>query len=410
MARQTEIEKVFQKFVDNTLTKAEYNVLMEYIKDSKYERKWEEMLDGHLFGTKNSTNLEEKKTNDRTKALYDKVIAQLEHQDNMGTSPSQRFPKNKIRRGVFYKVAASIIVIVGLFFGYQNGFLSYDEEIPTVVNTIDPNAIILKQGNGNVKVVRENDQQNIVDAKGNIIGSQKGNLLNYKTDKGSTLEELVYNELTVPYGKRFDLVLSDGTHVKLNAGTSLKYPVQFINGKKRKVYLKGEAYFDVAKDEAHPFVVNANEVNVQVLGTEFNISFYPEDSNINTVLVEGSINLYEENKENDQNEIIPLTPGHMASWNRTKKEMSVKKVDIDLYTAWKDGILLFRGTPFNSIRKKLERHFDISIENQNHFLEDQVYTASFMEESIDEILDAFKEDTPFSYKMGNDKIILLNTD
>ena len=115
-----------------------------------------------------------------------------------------------------------------------------------------------------------------------MVGNQNGNKIVYDTE--TTLEKLVYNTIKIPYGKRFELQLSDGTIVHLNSGTTLKYPVKFIASGNRQVFLDGEAFFDVAKDKTHPFVVNADNLNVRVLGTHFNVSNYPEDKLTDIVL------------------------------------------------------------------------------------------------------------------------------
>ncbi|UBZ14529.1 FecR domain-containing protein [Flagellimonas marinaquae] len=254
--------------------------------------------------------------------------------------------------------------------------------------------VTLTLGDGQVKVLQENQEGEIKSSQGENIGLQKGNQIDYGNSE--VLEELVYNTLTVPNGKKFDLVLSDGTRVKLNSGSSIRYPVKFINGAQRKVFLKGEAYFDVARDENHAFIVNTNNLNVEVLGTEFNVSYYPEDQHISTVLVEGSVKLYNQMPQ-DANGETTLTPGDLASWDKKSGKLSIKKVDTSIYTAWKDGVLLFKNESFENIRKKLERHFDIAIENNVPLLENQVYTASFTNETIGEIMEAFDEDTPFDY-------------
>ena len=403
MPRESEIEKLFQSFIDNTLTKEEYSILMEYIQDVALKKKWEEMIDRHLFENHSLAEIKAGKNDAFANALYEKVNTRLkDYIDDDKIVHRSFFTKRNLG---WLAAAASIILAVGLFFSHQVKVLPKNPSITNTSTPFDSLAITLRQGNGKVAVVTSEGKQAIIDAKGNVVGQQNGSQISYKNTE--TLKELVYNELRIPYGKQFALVLSDGTKVNLNAGSSLRYPVQFIEGKQRKVFLSGEAYFDVTKDKKHPFIVNANEVNVQVLGTEFNVSFYPEDSHINTVLVEGAVSLYEESKENNESEYVSLTPGNMASWDKEQRDIAIKKVDVTIYTAWKEGRLLFRATPFNSIRKKLERHFNVVIENQYPLLETQVYSASFKEESIEEILNAFKEDTPFEYKMENNKIILI---
>src|SRR5690606_36367432 len=112
-------------------------------------------------------------------------------------------------------------------------------------------------------------------------------------------DKLAYNTLKIPFGKKFRLQLSDGTMVHINSGSTLKYPIKFIAGENRQVYLDGEAFFDVAKDKKHPFIVNADNLNVRVLGTHFNVSNYPEDAVTDVVLVEGSVGMYRSNEEFD---------------------------------------------------------------------------------------------------------------
>jgi len=317
----------------------------------------------------------------------------------------------RILKSNLFKYAAIFLIAFGL--GYVFNMNPFENDINidnTIVETNPKNSkeITLSLPNGNVEVISENGKRKVYDANGKVVGVQKGNQLNYTHNKNKQLAKLVYNELTIPYGKRFDLVLSDGTNVKLNAGTSIKYPVQFIKGKERKVFIKGEAYFDVAKDKDHPFIVNANNINVEVLGTEFNMSFYPEDNDISTVLVEGSVKLYESAKENLENKSIMLSPGYKAAWSKNREIMSIDKVDVSIYTAWKDGNLLFKNTSFENIRKKLERKFNVVIDNKYSFLDQQIYTASFLDnESIEDILEYFSEETSFNYTKENNKITII---
>ena len=323
--------------------------------------------------------------------------------------------RNKIRavlKSNVFKYAAIFIVTFGI------GSLLLIDLFPknTVPNAIIVNSnvnsskeITLSLANGNVEVISENRNRKLYGAKGEVVGVQKGNQLSYTQKKNKKSAKFVYNELTIPHGKIFDLILSDGTTVKLNAGTSIKYPVHFIEGKERKVFIKGEAYFDVAKDKDHPFIVNANNINVEVLGTEFNMSFYPEDNEISTVLVEGTIRLYESDKENLKTNSIVLSPGDKAAWSRHEKKMSIKQVDVRIYTAWKSGDLLFKNTSFGSIIKKLERKFNVTIDNKYRFLEKQIYTASFLDnETIEDILEYFSEETSFNYTMKNNKLTIIS--
>ena len=401
------IEDIFRKYVKNTLTKGEFNTLLEFIRNPKSKDQVKELFDKYW----ENLNISKEKTaidsDHDSEILFQQILGQIESQGKKTASKQSK-------TGFYFKIAASLLLFFGTsYYFYQHEFTNKNKVISSPV-ILDSNAITLTLSDGNVKVISENGEEKILDKKGKVLGAQKGNQITYSNiinDRTEiSTETLVYNELNVPYGKLFDLELSDGTIVKLNSGSSIKYPVKFIKGFKRKVFLKGEAYFEVIEDKAHPFIVNANDVNVEVLGTAFNMSFYPEDVDISTVLVEGSVKLYEETTtSNNAKDITLLTPGHKAEWDKNNKQMSVSPVDTNLYTAWKDGVLLFRKSTYNNIVKKLERHYDVTIENHYAFLASQVYTATFrsQEETIEDVLEAFKEDTPFKYiKVNGNKIII----
>ncbi|NIJ43899.1 hypothetical protein FHR24_000338 [Wenyingzhuangia heitensis] len=314
---------------------------------------------------------------------------------------NQLYPTSKVRYLKWISGVAAVFML-GLGLSYLYTSKNTSTEIPLVAN-ITSEDITLKLADGNIQIIKANGEGEIVNKKGKVLGSQKGTLLNYKNQLSfNHVQKLMYNELVVPYGKTFQLVLSDGTSVHLNSGTTLKYPVKFIKGKKRQVYLTGEAYFNVAKDKSHPFIVNANNLNVRVLGTQFNVSSYPEDGHIKTVLVEGSVALYDKDKTYKKQNIALLTPGHKAVWGVKNKHITIRKVDTSIYTNWINGEIVFEHIKFKYIIKKLERHYNIKIKNKNKELENQVFTATFTTETLQEVLNSFKANYPFEYiKQGN---------
>ena len=256
----------------------------------------------------------------------------------------------KIKR--FYKYAASIAILISVVYFYNQ-----NETSKIQLDTIPSESITLKMDDGKIKIIDDKGSFKIKDKKGTILGRQNGSAIVYN-NKNKT-EKLVYNTLTVPYGKRFALKLSDGTKVNLNAGTSLRYPVKFIEGQNRQVFIeKGEAYFNVTKDAKHPFIVSNDKVNVRVLGTQFNISSYPEDSNVSTVLVEGSVSLYNIGDKYESKKATILKPGYKADWNKNNKSINIEKADIEIHTAWINGRIILKHMKFDAIIKKLERHYN----------------------------------------------------
>ncbi len=299
----------------------------------------------------------------------------------------------------FFKYAAVAIMLLGIGYFYQQGYFTNDSEINT-----PSEHITLQLENGNIEIINEDGSSKIVDAQGDVVGSQNGTQLVYSNEVDK--ETLVYNTLTVPYGKRFEVKLSDGTVVNLNAGTSLKYPIKFIKGENRKVFLNGEAYFNVTKDASHPFIVRANEIDVRVLGTQFNITSYPEDEHINTVLIEGAVSIYENEINYKPNAETYLEPGFKATWNKKEDHIDVDEVETEIYTAWISGKIILKHVLFKNIIKKLERHYNVIIINNNVVLDNVPFTTSFDIETIEEAFEIFNEIYQIDYTIENSKIII----
>ncbi len=296
------------------------------------------------------------------------------------------------------KYAAIFIGIFALTYFFQTGkTLELQPEIS------DANVILIMENNG-VKMIDQSENRSIVSASGEIIAEQEGNTLHYRSD--ADIDALVYNELEVPNGEMFNVELSDGTVVNLNSGTTMRYPIKFLQGQKREVFINGEAYFKVAKDKAHPFVVNADDVAVEVLGTEFNLSSYKEDAEITTVLVEGSVSMTNTLQPQDN---MVLTPGTMGSWNRNERSAKMEEVDTELYTGWIKGELIFRNSTFQNMARRLERKYNVTIENSNTTLGEKVLTATFNAniESIEDVLKAIKEIHPLEYNITDQHIQIL---
>ncbi|MBC9798388.1 FecR family protein [Sinomicrobium weinanense] len=269
---------------------------------------------------------------------------------------------------------------------------------------IAEDAIKLRTGmDREIKVIDQTGSQQFVSASGEVIAEQQGNTIRYKP--GAKVDELIFHELHIPYGKIFEVELSDGTQVHLNSGTRIKYPVKFSDPRKREVFIDGEAYFKVAKDKEHPFLVHADAVTVKVLGTEFNISSYREDAEVKTVLIEGSVAMT--NSYNTGSKTI-LKPGTKGSWNRTSHTTRTEKVDIELYTSWTKGELVFRETPFEESLVKLERKYNVTIENRNPGLARKKLNARFSVdvESISDVLKSIGEVFAYNYEIKDRKIVI----
>ena len=172
-------------------------------------------------------------------------------------------------------------------------------------------------------------------------------------------EQLLTNQLIIPYGNRSKITLGDNTVVWLNAGSRLIYPSRFT-GKQREVLLFGEAFFDVSENVEMPFIVKTSSLEVKVLGTEFNVSAYPEDNTVQTVLKTGSVAISRNNSGLFESDLV-LKPNQMAVFNKNSRDSKVYEVDAAYYTIWVKGLLSFDDQDLSRIIKKIERYYNIHI-------------------------------------------------
>lgn len=172
-------------------------------------------------------------------------------------------------------------------------------------------------------------------------------------------DRITSNQLIIPFGNRSKVTLSDSTVVWLNAGSRLIYPSRF-SGDTREVILFGEAFFDVFKDKKVPFVVKTSSVEIMVLGTKFNVSAYPEDNIIQTVLKEGSVAIRRNGSGLFEKDVL-LGPNQMASFDKTTQESKVSAVNAGEYVIWTQGLLCFDDLEMCRILKSVERYYNIHI-------------------------------------------------
>lgn len=304
---------------------------------------------------------------------------------------------------VVMKYAAVLIGIAIL--GYVIQYKEPTEENGVAQHEVNTNGIKLVLANDEVRFLPQDQNQMISNGLGNVIAEHDGNRIRYLNNP--EIRRLIFHEIEVPNGKMFDLELSDGTRVQLNSGTKMKYPIQFLEGQKREVEINGEAFFDVAHDRLHPFVVNSEEVTIEVLGTKFNISTYKEELEVGAVLVEGSIRMTNVFSSNDS---VVLTPGTRGYWDKEKHETKVEQVDVEVYTSWMKGEMVFKNTSFGHILKRLERKYDVQIESKNLELNQKIFNASFSKrvESIEDVLKYLSEasSASFQYKIENRNILI----
>ncbi|MEI6276983.1 MAG: FecR domain-containing protein [Prolixibacteraceae bacterium] len=231
-----------------------------------------------------------------------------------------------------------------------------------------------------------------------FLGSVSFLLINSKEHKALSMK---FNTIKVPNGQRSQITLYDGTKVWLNSGTTFRYPVLF-SSKSREVIIEGEAFFDVAKDKEHPFILNAGNLSVEVLGTHFDVCAYPEENELSTTLVEGSVNVL----NTTTGKRVILKPGEQVVLNRLTNGLEINAVNTDLYTSWKENLLKFDNATFEEVIKKMERWYDVKIFVASGIDTKDRYTMKIKTESLREMLQLVAKTTKIKYEIKESTVFI----
>ena len=221
--------------------------------------------------------------------------------------------------------------------------------------------------------------------------------------KHTSSDSVVWQTISTPPGVKSHVQLPDGTFVWLNSGTHLSYPSSFSAGT-RNVKLLGEAFFDVAKDEKHPFIVDLGRINIEVVGTKFNAINYEHEGQTEVVLASGKVRLFEKH-ENDSRLVSEMQPGQQAIYLKEENTISLKNVDAGKFTSWIGGKLIFRDDPMDEVVRKLDRWFNVQIEIADPSIVGYIYTATFQNETIEQILSLIKRTSPVEYTIIPEKLL-----
>ena len=329
-----------------------------------------------------------------SRANQEKIIKEIK--DRINSKQTNRELNFSFKNIFKYVAIISISVAVGYYNQMRKGVTDENNVV------LDPNKVTLQTSDGN-QIVLENIDDKLIEIDDEIVIKKESKKIVFDQKKG--IKKLSYNTLTVPYGKRFDVELSDGSIVYLNSGSSLKFPVQFINGMERKVYLDGEAFFNITENNKDIFKVVSNDAITEVYGTQFNVKSYKEDSFSEIILVNGSLGV---KGLSDNQKIVSLKPGFRANVNQSNEKIEISKVNTKIYTSWIDGRVIFRDENIDSMILKLERLYNVIITNDNKKLSDNFFNATIVveEESIDEVMGYLKEVYNIKYQKFNNKIII----
>jgi len=217
----------------------------------------------------------------------------------------------------------------------------------------------------------------------------------YFFNNATDSETAGWQTVSTPPGVKSQTQLPDGTKVWLNSDTRLSYPVTFARNR-RQVKLEGEAFFEVVKNSRQPFCVDLGKIGIEVTGTAFNAINYIDEKQTEVILTSGKINLLDQHG-NKRRLVTEMNPGEKAIFRESSGKIAIQRVDTDKYTSWIHGRLVFRDDAMAEVVRRLNRWFNVEIEIPDPEIAQYVYTATFSDETIEQILDLFKRTSPVQY-------------
>jgi ferric-dicitrate binding protein FerR (iron transport regulator) len=299
--------------------------------------------------------------------------------------------------------AAAVLILIGAGYLWFNN----KSEIPgrqQAHHDIAPgkNSATLTLANGQKIVLTSDVKGELATESGVSITKTADGQLIYEIKDQQNADPKAVNQLSTTRGESYQLRLPDGTLVWLNAASSITYPVSFSNTTSREVKLAGEAYFEVVKDKKRPFLVSTAHQHIRVLGTEFNVNAYPDEPEIKTTLLEGSIKLSLE--EGSQNRI--LKPGEQATLSGT--QLSVSTVDVEQAVDWKNGDFIFQSEPLNALMRRVSRWYNVEVIYANGVDKEGTFTGKVSRNKPVSVLLKALQSAGLKFEVIGNKIIVKN--
>ena len=335
----------------------------------------------------------EQMTNERQDLLWTKIkdsnkILQLQR--------SRRF------RSFMWMAAASVAVLIIFSISYIYTNVNETPDVEAVARemavTPDEGEIQLVLSDKLIPISGQESQIEY-DAKGTVaVNSEK--IADVSLNSANTSKRLSeFNQLIVPNGKRSTLILEDGTKLWVNAGSRIVYPVTFAD-KKREIYVNGEVFLEVTPDKKRPFIVKTKEIDVQVLGTSFNVMAYETDESSSVVLVTGAVQV-----DTKDDEDFRLEPNRMFSYNQG--ECDIKEVNVNDYILWKDGLYTYRSEHLSVILDRLSRYYGKKISYKADVADLKCSGKLDMQEDLEVVLDGLSKTAQILYKKIDEEYIVV---
>ncbi|RYG45539.1 MAG: FecR family protein [Chitinophagaceae bacterium] len=374
----------------------DYNSLYEKFLAGACTEEEIKLLENHFPEIKLMDNTWNKELGDE-QLIRQSILSRISEATGIDNLPSiQRRP-----RFTWIGYAASFIILLSITIFYVTS-KSDNHQLPAANIMPDKNEVYILLADGKMIGIKDINNNIIDNAPGLEVRKTSDSSLVYTAANNNTpAPKKNTNKIFIPSGSNFRLALSDGTIVWLNAASSLEYPVVFT-GKERKVTLSGEAYFEVAKNKEMPFSVSVNGMNVEVLGTHFNVIGYNTDEDVKTTLLEGSVKLRAEKST------ALLTPGQQGIYHHNKPGFAVNAVNTSDVIAWKNGFFVFDNESLQEIMQKIARWYNVDVVFQNKSTARNFGGTISRNKSIDVVLRTLEATGSVHFKLEKGRITVTD--
>jgi transmembrane sensor len=388
---------LFSCFFNKTATEQEKDELMNLLHNTDDEQikflmdeTWKEFVEEqNLFSP------------DQRKEMLRNIIQSNPEKENDTVPITKRFSWTRL-------VAAAVIVLTIGFVAY---FLNQNNQQTEIVksktvsnqfnNDIPPGGekAILTLADGST-IILDSAKNGLLAQQGNtrVMKLQNGQVA-FNPDDAKENGKALYNTVSTPRGGQYQIVLPDASKVWLNASSSLRFPISFV-GKERRVELTGEAYFEVAENKRMPFKVLANNLQVEVLGTHFNVMCYDDESSMKTTLKEGKL------KVTRQTRAVLLIPAQQATFNKAAETLIVNQADVEKELAWKNGMFNFNDENIEAIMRQLSRWYDVDVSFEGEIPQDYYLGIIRRQSDISQVLNMLELAGGVKFKIAKNKVLV----
>lgn len=388
---------------------ADEKQFIDWVSKGDYSEEWEELIrDNSDFANKAAEARELVLLLQDHSNVLDKKD-ELEMWSKIENFSREQTPETrslKIRRSLYWAASILLFISIGslayIYLGEKNTTYQF---VSSVDQQQSNNTRLLLSDGEEISLASYNSKLSLNNDSELVLNNDT--IIHLSNAEHRTNRKVQMNELVIPFGKKSELLLADGTKVWLNAGSHFAFPNKFSE-ENRRVFLEGEAYFEVAENVMRPFIVNASLLEVKVLGTRFNISAHTNDNVIETILLEGSVALRKATGFGSGKDEVILKPYEKGSFDKQKSNVSVSaEPNADIYITWTEGMFQFSKEDLPAIFSKLERFYNVEIEISPNVNVSRLISGKLdLKESIEDVMAALGDVAKIEYRIEENIIYI----